>query len=641
MFVRDCSFTLRNVAIRDCRLSKWHEVAGIIETDDCMHPSIADRKVLLSDVAFERNENLGGSVGLFVRDPSCQSVTEFKNVAFESNWYRDASRLSTKNAFSNIHVLENKCTEGRGKTSFFYFPKDSSSTVTNMVAEKNKNAHVMSVTHGQLVILSSVFARNVGHGNEIVRVSSSFLTLENSRFLNNTCKCDGVAVAADHVSEAKFLSCEFSGNVATGYEGGAIYVVQPLKISFTFCNFIENVVDGSGGGTVVVAGSVSHPTRDIHETTESVEFSHCRFLRNVAGYVTSVHFRQLHSRMILFDSCLVQNNAAPRVYGNFADFTFSAITLHESYVEDFAAKNCRFEANSLARSVMWFSGAAGTIRIFNSSFLNNSAPYEWGGTAVYFLSDEVDGGIPQRNDPRNETRLTIQHSLFERNDGGYNGAAIDVTGESVHVELLDTRFVNNTGELGAAVSVRNTASLNVRRCTFRDNTVTKGNGGAMRIEKTHATIWNSTFVRNKSAYGGAIESATGVRVTRSKFSANEARLGGGALNVHCEEKAEHAERCAVLIRSSEFDGNQAGRSGGGLRISRNYRLGVEDCKFRRNNSTFGGGLSFFRAVQRGVWSIGNSTFSENNASTGGKGMCSLNGWIRVLHLQGRYSWPMA
>ena len=604
-----------------------------------MRLSTADYKVVLSDVAFERNENLGGSVGLFVRDPSCQRVTEFKNVAFESNWYRDASRLSTKNALNNVHVLENENAEGNGKTSFFHFPQNSSSIVMNMVAEKNKNAHVMSVTHGQLVILSSVFARNVGHGNEIVHVFSSSVTLENSRFLNNTCTCDGVAVAADHVSEAKFLSCDFSGNVANGYEGGAIYVVQPLKISFTFCNFAENVVEGSGGGTVVVAGSVSHPTRDIRETTESVEFSHCRFVGNIASYVTCVHFRQLRSQMILFDSCLVQNNAAPRVHGNLADFSFSAITLHESYVEDFATKNCRFEANSLARSVMWFSGATGAIRIFNSSFLDNSAPHEWGGTALYFLSDEVDGGIPERNDQQNETRLIIQGSLFERNDGGYNGAAVDVTGERVQVEMLDSRFLNNTGDLGAAVSVRNTASLYVRHCTFRDNTVAKGNGGAMRIEKTRAVIWNSTFVRNKSAYGGAIESATGVRVSHSKFSANEARLGGGALNVHCEEKAEHAERCAVWIRSSEFDGNQAGQSGGGLRVSRNYRLRVDGCRFRGNNATFGGGLSFFRAVQRGVWSIGNTTFSENNASTGGKGI-PFRRLSENLRLQERCSWPM-
>ena len=622
-FVRDCSFTLRNTVIRDCRLSKWHEVAGIIETDDCMRPSTTDHRVLLSNVAVERNENLGGSVGLFIRDPSCQSVTTFKNVAFEGNWYRDASRLSLKNVLINVRVLENESAEGNGKTSFFYFPLNSSSHVMKMVAEKNKNAHVMSVTQGQLVILDSVFERNVGHGNEVVRAFSSSLTLEHSRFLNNTCKCDGVAVAADHVSEAKFFSCEFSGNVANGYEGGTIYVVQPVKLVFRFCNFIENVVEGSGGGTVVVTGSVSHPTRAIRETTKSVEFSHCRFLGNIASYVTSVHFRQLRSQMISFNSCLVQKNTPPRVHGSFADFSFSAVMLHESHVEHFAARDCMFEANSLVRSVLWFYGVTGAIQILNSSFVDNSAPYEWGGTALYFLSDEVDGGIPQKNVPQGKTRLTIQRSLFEGNDGGYNGAAVDVTGERVQVELLDSRFHNNTGEWGAALSVRNTASLDVRRCTFRENTVAKGNGGAMRIEKTSAAIWNSSFVGNKGAYGGAIESATGIRVSHSNFSANEARLGGGALNVHCEEKAKHTERCAVSIKSSEFDGNQAGRSGGGLRISRNYKLGVEDCTFRRNNATFGGGLSFFRAVQRGVWSIGNSTFSENNASTGGKGMSAV------------------
>ena len=672
----DCrgGFSLVNVVIKDCNLAKQHRVVAIIEAESCQQSSFAKRKVRLSNVLFENNTNLGGSVGLVVRDPSCRGAVELRDVAFEGNEYSKASLLARENILANVSVVANRKITNKynRRTHFFHFPDDSTSTVTNMTATGNANVPVLYVERGNLNVSSSFFQNNTGEYSTVVRVFSSSLTMHETRFLNNESKRRIVAVAAVKKSSIYFSSCVFAGNVGGERSGGIVLASTPREISFLHCDFVDNVLKSFSAATVVLEGS-GPPVNDETRENTSANFVHCRFLRNECFRTTAVRIYEFYNQSVLFDSCEVRNNRWPVGLHPGAQYSISAaIQLEESRVQNFTTRNCMFQSNREAPHVLLFFSVYGTISITNTSFADNRTPVTdlWKTSVLGVLN----GGISDRAlDVEQNFVLKVVDSDFKRNGGEFTGSAVYVSNDLAGVEVRNCLFLDNRAERGAAVLAERMYYLRVDNCTFTQNKANNG-GGAMRIEDSFfpsLRVWNSTFTRNEGHYGGAVDVAGGFTMQDSHFSENRARSRGGAMrirssefgypgilrsiftrnegqfggaidamrgfsvrdsrfrrnrangrggamNFECPEDGRSSIRCDFNVEYCTFTKNQATGSGGALQVNVASWLEARLCTFRKNNAKFGGGISFFRGQGIAQNNVFHSRFAKNHAEMGGE-----------------------
>ncbi len=147
---------------------------------------------------------------------------------------------------------------------------------------------------------------------------------------------------------------------------------------------------------------------------------------------------------------------------------------------------------------------------------------------------------------------------------------------------------------GGALQTALTTTTTINNVVFSGNTSSSTGGGAIGPNGTNAkvVISNSTFTGNKTtgttADGGAIRGASGsiIEVSNSTFSGNTAGDDGGAI---------YSVSGAVTILGSTFSANTTTKAAG-------------------NDA---GAIAYFGTVPAGGFTIRNSTFSGNSASSGG------------------------
>ena len=578
----------------------------------------------LSNVAFENNANLGGSTGLVVRDPSCHDEVELRDVAFEGNKYLNGSVLARENTLSNVSVVANRriANTNNRRTSFFHFPADSSSTVTNMTAKDNANAHVLYVEGGNLNVSFSLFHNNTGKWSALVRAISSSLTMHETRFLNNSRKTGFIAVTAEKASSVYFSSCTFAGNVGGGKSRGIVFVSAPYETSFLFCDFIENIVSSSVGSTVLLKGS-GRPVNKKTRQRKSTELVHCKFLTNKSFHTTAVRIAKFYDQTALFDSCELRNN---RMLDTWDDMMLSslsaAIKLEDSYVQNFTTKNCTFHSNSDTSYVLLLSSVYGTFWIRNTFFSDNRASLSW-GTGVLSVQRRSSARVPSwaKTVSNKKAILNVEDSDFKGDGKLFAGSAVLISDEQMRVKLRNNRFQDNWADKGAAVCVEKTHSVLVDNCTFMQNRAKNG-GGAIRIESSASfdvsVIRNSAFTRNEGQYGGAIDASTDIRVRDSHFRENRASARGGAINIKCLSDDGLGYVCNLYVQRSTFTENWAVRSGGALQVGARSVLTATSCGFYENEATFGGGISLFRDQSYLRQVLNDSRLTQNNAKIGGE-----------------------
>ena len=172
--------------------------------------------------------------------------------------------------------------------------------------------------------------------------------------------------------------------------------------------------------------------------------------------------------------------------------------------------------------------------------------------------------------------LTVRSLTFDGADlttgttnGRNNGAAIFAAAGSmtpitatfpIKLVVEDSTFTDNS-----AAGVTNN-SLNSR-------------GGAIYLDRVHATISNSEFDSNSALHGG-LSSAAG---------------DGGAI---------YADESVLLVDNSTFDNNVAGESGGAIYVTNLLEFTVTDSTFTSNDAngtgtSDGGGAIFIHSLQNG------------------------------------------
>ena len=259
----------------------------------------------------------------------------------------------------------------------------------------------------------------------------------------------------------------------------------------------------------------------------------------------------------------------------------------------------------------------GTLIISNSTFDKNTGR---------------DGGAICAGVPTN--RLQVTNSGFTNNqvtDPVFNvasGGAIIVTGPIAEATIVDSFFLGNSANFGGGLSVKagGTATLRTQDpanpVTFLGNSATQDggaiyNGGTLAI---YGAGLNANTVPQNTigiGHGGAIANSGNLTLHDSTVTVNKGRFGGG-LFVGIIPSAQ------ADIRRTTFSQNQASEFGGGLctgdaLFNTGATVTVTDSVFRNNTALVnGGGLYRFKALL----TITNSSFTDNGAAGVGGGLYS-------------------
>jgi predicted outer membrane repeat protein len=250
----------------------------------------------------------------------------------------------------------------------------------------------------------------------------------------------------------------------------------------------------------------------------------------------------------------------------------------------------------------------GRISIVNSRILESELPIAVSGPVT--IEDSVFEG--NRNAVIGAASVTIARSRFRAND------AIPIFSRTGRVEIVDSVFEGNrTGSV-----FRGCTGVSVVRTSFVDNAkmdTGPDTGGGAFTTGCPTDVVNGTFTGNTSqSNGGAVRVLnTAVRVSfrGSRFSGNQAVLGGGAVSV----QPPGPTPLAIVLRQTIFSGNAA-QNGGALHfeesgggVAPNARLEGQAVTFSANRAADRGGAIGGKPA---VVNLTRGVFVRNEAQAG-------------------------
>lgn len=270
--------------------------------------------------------------------------------------------------------------------------------------------------------------------------------------------------------------------------------------------------------------------------------------------------------------------------------------------------NCQFENNYAGRhgGAIAVSSNQGDdlIKIYNSTFSNNSAQFN--GGSIYSSYLEVENSYFELN--RILTRSSTEYTTIGQK--GLGGAICSMDSK-IKNSLFKNNKVLNSGyyqieEGGGAITSLKT--ITVENSEFINNTALKGGAifGIAAFDsylnpKNFVNIVNSRFYDNVAQSGGAVCSNFNMTVDKSVFDHNTATgYGGGAINTGFKSNDN-------IFTNSNFTNNMAFNYGGAISSSHSH---VDKCLFDSNEANHGG------AIFSLSFDITNSKFRKNVGTVG-------------------------
>jgi predicted outer membrane repeat protein len=445
-----------------------------------------------------------------------------------------------------------------------------------------------------------------GDGGAILADAGSALSVNQDTFIDNSA-VNGGAIAGGVSADL----CTFTSNTAS-LNGGAIANTQSAAL--TGCTFTSNTAGGSGGaientGELTLAADSNHPPQPVYNT----------FTTNTA---------------VTGGGAIDSSGGGQGQAG-----------IHES----------NFYGNTAANG-----GAVSTndptdleTDTFGSEAQPNTATASGGnGGAVYALL--APNAMSEQ--------MSVNNSTFAYNQaaGTGSGGAIYTT-MSVNGQWGDT-FDSNSAPNGGGGAIAAAAAgggmpgmlptLTLNGATFKNQTVTAGNGGAIRTTNP-ATLNNDNFLNNKainalgvggsggavysdsgpqntlqdtgSLYannvaqggnGGAIDTSNNATLNLDNFSLNTASFDGGAI--------ANEAGASMTVTGTNFDHNVADQSGGAIKNFDTLKVlasapGVGYSFTSNTANTNGGAIDSDSVAQGGSLEVDGATFKDNRAATGDGG----------------------
>ena len=217
----------------------------------------------------------------------------------------------------------------------------------------------------------------------------------------------------------------------------------------------------------------------------------------------------------------------------------------------------------------------------------------------------------------NISYLLITSLAFISCGKSHTGPAV-IINLSPHTKVMNCLFQNNSNmnpfdDIGGALAVIDSDSVNILENAFTGNSITVTHGGGIYLLYSTATLTRNSFINNHcSGWGGGVYSERStVSITDNMFVNNTASYGGGI---------EANSNSSVTVVGSTFMNNTVGKWGGGADVYGNIRVNFTGNVFIDNHAESGGGIS----VANGVL-MSNNTFARNYADNKGGGVLVANG----------------
>ena len=171
--------------------------------------------------------------------------------------------------------------------------------------------------------------------------------------------------------------------------------------------------------------------------------------------------------------------------------------------------------------------------------------------------------------------------LTNVNFNSFKNASIfanDGTGININVDACNIR--GTTGVFPPIHLPQPGANITINNSLFKKNNIPQGKAGAVYVASSqNVIITNSTFVKNRGGYhGGALHVSGGGKLTiaDSVFTSNQA-VKGGAMTLSYLEAGS-------IIKSSNITDNTATQSGGGIYSYNNYLTIGDDVIIKGNTA---------------------------------------------------------
>ena len=729
---RSGDVVLEGITFANCSLDDARVHGAIVEVADC---SMASRSndIVLRHVHFQQNALRGGAA-IDVGHPACASV-EMRDVTFSLNECSGAcfGRLAANNILKNVRMERNmKSDDDEHVFAMLSLPSESDTQATGLIAKGNELTVVLDDSGAaKLELKKSKFVGNRGR-SAIHLMGTKEVMISNCSFSRNAAEgLSGAGLFSKSVERLDMSNCNFEENVAN--EGGAI-TSENTSLRIEHCDFIGNRAEENGGAIFVRGGdlkmsSYSRCTTNTANTSagciylsqmdrfriERTNFTqnkaieeggaltvreskgrmqHCILEKNRAnsGGAMSIARR---SKIKIMESDILANNASLHEGGGIwikeeSSITLINVTLDENSAAKYGGSISMSHSNLIARNMTIQNGSCAMnkgcggggirandgsqLRIFDSTFLNNSASY--GGSLSFKKasvhvrrSDFNDSHVTARGGALNVevgSTLVLKQSKIKGNAANLTGGGIRCRSANVTMHrghLLDNKADKHGGGIIASdactvmmngtVVRRNRAKryggglclklktvTNLADIIFEGNTA-EANGGAIYVNVTPSapiTITTCTFGRNAAKNGGSIAlRESTAKIEDSDFARGSAESGGGCLYMdhhsHVELYEVKMARCrsdnggAIHVKESVLSAEQlkirhcrANRSGAGVFSAQRSEMRCSVCRFEENHADSTGGaisiLSHSDPLRR-AYQFFHCRFRENRALVGG------------------------
>ena len=507
-----------------------------------------------------------------------------------------------------------------------------------------------------------------GNGGSISIVGDD-ATIINSNFTDNSARYGGAIFAGNSSGNTNISNALFERNHAV-QDGGAVHI-RGSGVTLNDTRFYNNTADGHGGAIYVGGTGESNVIyysdfKDneagdhggaINWIASAGEIKYSNFTENSANYGGAVYLNGVSSHSELTNLIFTSNTA--RENGGAIDCNATMMNLtNTQFISNHAkygAALCR-EANATGgfgfnntfiANEASVSGAAlawlgvSNININNYTFINNTAGISGGAIYVKEGSDNC----------------RIRNSTFENNyvtdvrNG--RGGAIDWIGLNGYVE--DTVFKDSLAVNGGTIYVAETAdNFTVFNTSFISSRAL-GEGGSLLIYGDNVRVLSSNFtfslalvqggsiathnIKNITiddcmfdynvgagyvdsslkAYGegGAIyaNNITLINISNSKFSGIESHSNGGAISaIRCND---------AILYNLTFNDELTIRNGGAISWINSTNLTIDSSRFNDVSASYYGGAIYLYNMDDAT--VKNSVFNGTVTPRGNGGAISSDG----------------
>ena len=443
----------------------------------------------------------------------------------------------------------------------------------------------IAVTSGTVLNITGSMGSSAildGGGNtRLFRVVNAYLQLNGVEVRNGSATFGGAIAAI--ASTIIFNQTSFIGNTATNKSGGAVFVYGGSDVSFSGeTDFLNNTSGYDGGALYVVNSSVSWDGVSNFSGNNAAHSGGalCAVVGSTVTWAAETSFRE--------NSALNYNGGALSLEGGSnASWSVDAI---------FSSNSAQNEGGAilinLGSVASWSGGAfftgntakfggGGAILIADVSTVKLSGKTAFSSNTCGFQGGAVSSKALDSSTATN-TLLINGSTTFADNKCGSNGGGLAVlNGLSVSFENANITFVGNKADVaggGVYISASGIGPI-FTNATFLSNSAEIGGGvfvtgsATPKDAESSATFEECRFVANEAqATGGAIESATGtMTITNTLFHGNKAGVGG-ALRL----------AGATWLDGSIFEDNISNMHGGQAISMTGYILDMNNCEFRGN-----------------------------------------------------------